>query len=424
MLAPLIGKRLTSLNIWTLDGRVAYSTRKEIVGRQFPPTALFKRARDGHIGAEFEGHPHEGDAHDRSPTMRLEIYGPILRTGGDQVMAIAEMYSIREGLAAELQRATWLSWLVVGSIGAAMMTALSGIVFRGSRTIERQDQLLRSQIKDLERLLGENADLSRSLQRSRLRTVAIAEQQLRRVGADLHDGPAQLIGLSLLMLNSTQDMMPGGGAQRAPAADGPTDTGTPGAAVPAADTGLPGVRSALTEALREIRAISTGLIMPEVAKAPLDDLVRHVARTHERRTASKVTVSIATGNYDVPVPLKVCSYRLLQEALNNSWRHADGKGQEIALSRDGDVVQITASDKGPGLPLDNLCHSSEHVAGHGLWTDEATETKVQSGMGLVGLRDRVESLGGRLDLISTESGLALKAIFDLAEVVRRAQQES
>ncbi len=421
-LAPLLGKRLTSFNIWTLDGRIAYSSRKELIGRQFPPTALFHRARKGQISAEFEGHPHAGDAYDRTPTMRLEIYAPIHGAGSDTVVAVAELYSIREGLAAELRRATRLSWLVVGAIGATMMSALSGIVFRGSRTIEHQGRQLRAQIQDLQRLLDQNAELSGSLQRARHRTVAINEQQLRRVGADLHDGPAQMIGLALLLLDT----------------DGPADAADTAALGPAPQivatattesrglvTGIPGVRSALTEALRDIRAISTGLVMPDVADATLEGVVRQVARDHERRTGSPVTVSIGPGVDTVPLSLNVCAYRLLQEALTNSWRHAGGKGQSITIRRDKNVVKIVASDQGPGLRFP-AAHNNFNVdvESANRWTDATREARTSRGVGLVGLRDRVETLGGGLELVSTATGTTLTATFDIAEVERLAKEQN
>lgn len=401
VLAPLIGRRLSSLNIWSTDGRVAYSTRKELVGRSFPPTNNFKRALSGHIAAEFEGRTHQGDAYDKSPNMRLEIYAPILKPGAEDVIAVAELYSIREGLAAELRQATVFSWLFVGAIGAAMMAALSGIVARGSRTIETQARQLRQHIDELETLLEENAELNERLKGARQRTVAITEQQLRRVGADLHDGPAQMIGLSLLMLD-------GGKSVDDPVQEAANEK----------------VRSTLTEALRDIRAISNGLIMPEIAASPLDGLVRHVARAHERRTATKVAVEIKDGAFDVPLPLKSCVYRVLQEALNNSWRHAEGKGQAITLVREGNDILISVRDEGPGLQQ-SACKSI--LRGQCLETDGANgvahEVSQSAGMGLVGLRDRVETIGGQLDIVSTERGTALTVRFDLEEVHRLAAEQ-
>lgn len=406
VLKQWIGTRITSLNIWTRDNYVAYSTRKEIVGRQFPPTANFTRALGGEIAAEFEGHPHVGDAHDRAPEMRLEIYAPVFRAGSDEVIGVVELYSIREGLAAELRRATQLSWIVVGAIGLAMMAALSGIVFRGSRTIDHQEAQLRTQISHLVELLDQNAELSRRLERSRQRTVAINEQQLRRIGADLHDGPAQLIGMSLLMLDTPTD-----------GPDGPA------AAADASER----VRGALTEALREIRNISTGLILPELEQSRLDDVVRQAVRRHEARTRSNVAVTVAAADYEVPLPLKVCVYRFLQEALSNSWRHAEGKGQRISLTRDRDQLTISASDQGQGLRgpdavgiLSNMVPQAKRDGMAA--TDDGADAS--SGLGLIGLKDRVEALGGTLALRSTGDGTTVTCTFDLQQIQKLAHEQA
>ena len=76
--------------------------------------------------------------------------------------------------------------------------------------------------------------------------------------------------------------------------------------------------------------------------------------------------------------------RFVQEGLNNAWRHAEGRGQEVRLTVAGDtlalsVLALSVLDRGPGfvrLPVDPA----------------ADET----GLGLGGLADRVEALGGWL----------------------------
>jgi signal transduction histidine kinase len=380
ILAPLVGRKVSSVKIWLLDGTVIYSTRKEIVGRRFPLTPNFLRARSGSIAAEFEGRPHEGDAHDRSlRALLLEIYAPVHEIGTDRVIAVAEIYAIREGMAAELRQAALMSWLVVASIGGAMMATLSGIVFRGSRTIVEQDRQLREQIDELKYLLAQNDDLRQHLERARQRSATLNERILRRVGADLHDGPAQLIGLSLLMLDS------------------PAPAAAPGEGQPVSAR----VRATLSDALREIRAISSGLAMPEVAAAGLDEIAKQVVKAHERHTGSVVALTPAGRDAKVPMPLKVCIYRFLQEGLSNAYRHAGGKGQAVAVQTNGGTITIKVSDHGPGLM-------------------EAQSVGLDGGLGLIGLRDRIETLGGTLTVVSGSTGCALEASFDLASAQRIA----
>jgi signal transduction histidine kinase len=113
-------------------------------------------------------------------------------------------------------------------------------VGRASRTIERQ-------ITDLRRLLAQNEDLRIRVERSSQRVSEINERYLRDLGSDLHDGPAQHIGLALLRVDALA---------RTPAANKNAKQ-LNGAAADIAT-----IRTALRDALNEIRNISAGLVLP------------------------------------------------------------------------------------------------------------------------------------------------------------------
>jgi signal transduction histidine kinase len=66
-------------------------------------------------------------------------------------------------------------------------------------------------------------------------------------------------------------------------------------------------------------------------------------------------------------------FRFAQEGLANASRHAEGRDLEVELRCSAEEVRLAVRDRGPGLP--------ERPADRG-------------GLGLGGLRDRVESLGG------------------------------
>ena len=100
-----------------------------------------------------------------------------------------------------------------------------------------------------------------------------ARQLLNRIGADLHDGPVQLLSLLILKLS--------GGA-----------SGLPKAAL----EHLPDIRGAeLAPAhlarlvLNELRELATGLVMPEIEHMPLEAALRNAVEQHEYATGSKVT---------------------------------------------------------------------------------------------------------------------------------------
>jgi signal transduction histidine kinase len=76
------------------------------------------------------------------------------------------------------------------------------IVVRGSSTIETQRLALRDRIQELDQLLRENTGLGERVRRASRQTAALNEQFLRKVGADIHDGPLQSIAYAAMCVDS------------------------------------------------------------------------------------------------------------------------------------------------------------------------------------------------------------------------------
>ena len=400
---PAIASRVTAIKIWRPDGTIAYSNWHEKIGQKFRPTPNFLRALEGAISAEFEGEHHEDDSHERAlEAPLLEIYAPVRARNTDRIIAVSEFYEMGGAIKSELVRAEALTWLFVAVITAWMVAALSGIVSRGSRTIEEQRSELEAQVDELQMLLARNRELSRRVERASRRTAVINEKLLRRVGADLHDGPAQLLSLALLRLDALKPLW-GEGGTAGVAAD--LDGRTPGVLLDTPDTraeaqqNLEKIRRSLNDAMKEIREISSGLALPELGRAGLDEVVQMAIRAHERKTETRVAARIEVIARPVPDEFKTCVYRFVQEGLNNAFRHAAGHGQSVALRLlDTDLIEIAVEDDGPGLP------SGASATGGG-------------GLGLSGLRDRIESLDGTMDVVSAAGrGTRIVARFDLGKL--------
>jgi signal transduction histidine kinase len=203
------------------------------------------------------------------------------------------------------------------------------------------------------------------------------EQCMRRLSEELHDGPAQLIGLALLRLHEL-DLTTGGG-----------DSDEHGGDV------MWHIRSVLADALKEIRDLSAGLVLPELSNTTLSDSIATAMSLHERRTGKEVTSDIGSLP-DVSIAVKNCIYRLVQEGLANSARHAEGKGQQVNAAVIGDTLRIEVSDTGPGFVPERA-------------------SKTGARLGLAGLRNRIETLGGMFRISSVlGQGTTLIAWFPLA----------
>lgn len=366
-----LGKRVVSFKIWRPGGLLVDASNQEIVGRVFPVTENLRLAWQGAVRADFEDTVDEEDRAEAALGVPLlEIYSPIHETGTGKVIAVAEFYEIATQLEQDLRRARAMSWLAVAAVMAAIFASLFAIVLKGSRTIDRQ-------ILALQDLSARNVSLRLRVQSAAGRATQLGDLTLRRIGADLHDGPAQLMGFAALRLDALRKRLTSDAARAE----------------------LDAVEKAVKDAILEIRTIARGLSLPEIGRRPVEEIVRDLAEAHGGRIGQPVSVAVDwDGSAEVPEPVKICLYRAVQEGLTNGWRHGGGKGQEVRLSLKDWVLRVEVLDRGPGF--------AELPPARGEDDDD---------MGLAGLADRVESLGGRLDLSNRSDGpgAALVVTIDL-----------
>lgn len=375
-----VGKSLIDIKIWRPDGTVVYSSQNKLIGQRFPLEGNLGVALKGGVGAEFD----ELDAAENvsEKVMHrhiLEVYAPVRETGTQRIIGVAEFYQASDSLASEL---TWVraeTVLVVLCLALLMLGALAGIVRRGSRTITTQQLALSERVLELSRLLTQNGELRQRVEDANRRSCEHTERFLRRVSAELHDGPVQLIGLGLLRLDGILPR-PKDGEKLPPNKD------------------LEIIRGALKDALTEIRDLSHGLAMPELESLTFTGALEIAISNHERRSGTQVEVVIgAEMPEDIPASIKTCAYRFVQEGLNNAFRHAGGAGQHVETSWDGRRLTIEVSDRGPGIT-------------------EKPQTSVKGGLGLPGLRDRIEALGGTMSVVSSpDSGTRLRVVYSLID---------
>jgi signal transduction histidine kinase len=237
---------------------------------------------------------------------------------------------------------------------------LAGIVKQGSDTIDRQQRSLRDRVTELSEMLSQNEALHGRLRRAADRTTALNEAGLRRIGSDLHDGPAQTLSLALLRIDELD-----------------------GAEV---------VSDAVSSALGDLRLIASGLRSPSFEPLNLTAVVERGVREHERRTGQAVELRVNGDPGDAPTVVKIGLYRVLQEALSNAARHAAGGGIEVELSGDGDDIRLEVRDRGPGF---------------------APETVRTEALGVAGMRERAELLGGSFEIGPRTDGPGTRVVLVL-----------
>lgn len=360
-----LGRRLVAFRLWRGDGLVLYSNDKKLMGKTIPVSEDLRTAFTGQMTAEFEVDDDEDPASAIvTPNALLEIYNPILQPWSGEVVAVAEFYEVAEGLQEDLTQARLKSWLAVALVTVGFFLLLSFIVFKGSRTIDIQKIQLEKQIAELRQLLEQNEALSARVRHAAQRAVDLNERFLRRIAAELHDGPAQLIGYASLRIDSRSI---------AEATASPADRSRE----------LALVKGSLDEAMGEIRNICHGLVLPEIEALSPELVLQRVVEAHERRTGCKVLLEIEGIGRNLALGMKICLYRFVQEGLHNAWRHAEGKGQSVSQQNQGTNVIVQVADTGSGF--------------------NPSAVRPES-LGISGLRERIESLGGELSVESSPQG--------------------
>ncbi|ANL33862.1 MULTISPECIES: sensor histidine kinase [Rhizobium] len=372
-----LGRRLVSFKLWRSDGTILYSNEKELVGQKFPVNEKLRKAFAGSLVARYEiaDDPESGVERALGKPL-MEIYNPVLQPWSGQAVAVLEFYETAEGLGDSLAHARLQSWGAVAAVTGVFFLVLSALVFRGSRTIEAQRKDLKQRVTELSALLSENRGLQRRLQRASQRVAALNETYLRSIGADLHDGPAQHIAYASLRLDS--DLL----------INASTKPET-------REKELAWIRSSLAEAMTEIRNICSGLVLPQIEKSTITEIVLRVVEAHQHKTETLVETIIDEDGPELATAVKICIYRFIQEALNNAYRHGGGVQQTVkAVSHNGHV-HVEVSDRGNGF--------------------DPAEVRPAS-LGLVGLRERVDSLGGSFDIKTGEGGTVVTMTFEPMEV--------
>jgi signal transduction histidine kinase len=372
-----LGERLVSFRLWGRDGTILYAKDKSLVGKKFGSSDNLATAWTGRVVAEFNRLDDLESAAERARgEPLLEIYNPVLQPWSGEVVAVSEFYEVAADFEKTLRNARLWSWLAVAAQTLAVFALLSVIVFRGSRMIETQSRALQERVGELSRLLSQNRQLRLRVQHASQRVAALNERYLRRVGADLHDGPAQLVALAALRLDS----------------DALTSPAAPEAS---REREILAIKSSLDEAMREIRNICNGLVLPHIETAELAEILRLAVAAHEQRTGASVSLSMSGTPGTLSPSEKICVYRFVQEALNNSYRHAGGTGQAVAQRFEGGRLVVEVTDKGSGF-------------------DPATVRP--EGLGLAGMRERIESLGGQFTVQSSASGTTVTMALNSEEL--------
>ena len=203
-------------------------------------------------------------------------------------------------------------------------------------------------------------ELSERVSRDAVRRVVEAQENERaRLARELHDETGQALTSILLGLKSLDDRV---------------ETDESRAAVAE-------LRQLVVSTLQDVRRLAV-----ELRPAALDDfgLVPAIERLRDligEQGDVSVDVRSELGDQRLPAEAETVLYRIAQEAMTNIVKHADAQLVRVRLSRVGRGVTLVVQDDGRGFDPDDVREGS---------------------VGIVGMRERIALLGGRLTIESTE----------------------
>jgi signal transduction histidine kinase len=137
------------------------------------------------------------------------------------------------------------------------------------------------------------------------------------------------------------------------------------------------VKGLAEQSLRTIRDMAAGLRPSLLDDLGLGPAIQRHAREFARHTGQRVTVEIEGDLEALPEPHRINVYRIVQEGLTNCARHARAASIRVHLCGSGEQVAVAVSDDGVGF-----------------------DASVRTGLGLIGIEERVRELGGSVAIQS------------------------
>ena len=277
---------------------------------------------------------------------RFDLRLPDPRQGGDRVAASiwvavdgSPLYTDTAALAA-----------VFALIAAGLGTLLYLVPVRAMASVERR----------VHHLMGQLA-------------LTLQEEDRRRIARDLHDGAGQAITAARLELLALAGRPWDAEATRR-------------------------IASHLDEALGEVRRSTDALAPPALAELGFARALERHCEAFADAVKLHVRCTIASDLPRLAADVELACYRIVQEALTNTARHAGASAAWVEIDVAGGLLRVVVSDDGSGLPAGGVD---------------------APGRGLSNIRERARLLGGETTLAERRSGdhgLRIQVTFPIQEV--------
>jgi two-component system, NarL family, sensor kinase len=249
---------------------------------------------------------------------------------------------------------------------------------RGQRWF--QMRITRPDQQDLQRIVVAHEDITEvkeaheELARLTARVMQLQDNERRSIARELHDTTAQNLLAVTLNVTRIRERLRSG--------------------TPPTDRVLADTLDLAEQSLQEVRTLSYLLHPPLLDVVGLGSALRSLATGFSERSGVAVEVAIQDGMETLSQDVGTALFRVAQECLANTHRHSGSSWARMTLSRSDDLVELQVVDGGRGFERDE---------------DAGRRETAPVGVGLSGMRVRVEQLKGTLEVVSGRSGTRVSA---------------
>lgn len=227
-----------------------------------------------------------------------------------------------------------------------------------------------------------------ALQNLSQRLLKVQDDERRRVARDLHDSTGQTLTALKMSVAALEEKL----KQNQRTSDVLSEIG-----------------ALADQALQEIRTKSYLLHPPLLDEAGFNSAAQWYVDGFAKRSGIKVRLDLATKRERLPITIETALFRVLQESLTNVHRHSGALEVSIRFQYQAETVVLEIRDCGRGIPTELL--------------RRLREASSETGVGLAGMRERLNELHGKLEIESDPHGTSMRAIVPLPVMARSVSHE-
>jgi signal transduction histidine kinase len=244
--------------------------------------------------------------------------------------------------------------------------------------------------------ITERKQMADELERLGGQLLRAQDDERRRIARELHDGTGQALTAVNLNLTAVRHMLAPAGSDRGTIARMLDDSS-----------------ALLRQATTEMRTLSYLLHPPQLDAYGLAAALEGYVEGFAQRSGVRIGLQVQKDFGRLPTPVETALYRVAQEALSNVFRHSGSSNARVWLSARAGEVRLRIQDYGRGITAADL----EHAVGG---STSGARGHAKLGVGIAGMRQRLQQLGGRLEVHSSPRGTLVSAILPLNGVRPRA----